>query len=74
MMQRFVITLTASDQGDVPAVIRLRRFLKMALRSFRLRCVRVEPGIGDTSYDRVVGGTAGRKAASHPQAGRGADF
>ena len=29
--------------SDVPAVVRLRRLLKYALRSCRLRCRRIEP-------------------------------
>ena len=35
--QRFRVHLEA-PADDVPAAIRLRRFLKMALRSFNLRC------------------------------------
>jgi hypothetical protein len=41
--ERYSIILQAiPDQGGAPAIIRLRRFLKAALRSYRLRCVRIE--------------------------------
>ena len=40
----FALTLQAvPGWGDVPAINRLRRFLKAALRSYGLRCVRCEP-------------------------------
>lgn len=35
------VTLQATG-SDVPAVVRLRRFLKMALRGYGLRCLDVE--------------------------------
>ncbi len=42
--ERYAIVLQAMpDQDGVPTIIRLRRFLKAALRSYRLRCVRCEP-------------------------------
>ena len=42
--ERFALVLQAvPEPGDVPAIIRLRRFLKAALRSYRLRCIRCEP-------------------------------
>jgi hypothetical protein len=40
--ERFLVTLEAPP-GGAPAAVRLRRFLKAALRSFGLRCVRVAP-------------------------------
>lgn len=42
----WVIHLVAIDDGGPPTEIRVRRFLKSALRSFGLRCVRVT---GETS-------------------------
>jgi hypothetical protein len=43
-IERFAIVLQATtDRDDVPAIIRLRRFLKMALRSYGLRCVEIKP-------------------------------
>jgi hypothetical protein len=37
--ERFQLTVEAvPGWGDVPAIIRLRRFLKAALRSYGLRC------------------------------------
>ena len=44
---RFALVLQAvPDPGGAPAIIRLRRFLKMALRSYGLRCVRCERAEG----------------------------
>lgn len=40
--ERVTITLEASGAG-APLMVRLRRFLKFALRTFGLRCVRVAP-------------------------------
>jgi hypothetical protein len=39
--------LLRAQPGKVPATIRLKRFLKLALRAFGLRCVAVEeiPGL-----------------------------
>ena len=37
---KFALTLQ-SVPGDVPAIIRLRKFLKMALRSYGLRCTEI---------------------------------
>jgi hypothetical protein len=34
----FALTVQAVPGSDVPAIIRLRRFLKMALRSYGLKC------------------------------------
>ena len=42
--ERFALVLQAvPDPDGAPSIIRLRRFLKMALRSFGLRCVKIEP-------------------------------
>lgn len=41
MAERFTLTLEASN-STVPAIIRLRRLLKLALRTFGFRCVRCE--------------------------------
>lgn len=42
--ERFALVRQAvPDPGGAPAIIRLRRFLKMALRSYGLRCTRCEP-------------------------------
>jgi hypothetical protein len=41
---RFALTLQALPnwgEGDVPPIIRLRRFLKAALRSYGLRCTEI---------------------------------
>jgi hypothetical protein len=38
--ERFTVDLVALPD-EVPAVVRLRAFLKRALRSYRLKCVRV---------------------------------
>jgi hypothetical protein len=41
--ERFTLVLQAvPDPGGAPAITRLRRFLKMALRSYGLRCDRIE--------------------------------
>jgi len=40
--ERFVLTLESLPE-KVPSEVRLRRLLKLALRAFGLRCVRVEP-------------------------------
>jgi hypothetical protein len=39
--ERFVVELVAQPDGDAPAVIRLRHFLKAALRAWGLRCTGV---------------------------------
>lgn len=44
--ERFALVLRAvPDPGGVPAIIRLRRFLKMSLRSYGLRCVSIRPAL-----------------------------
>lgn len=40
VLDRHEVKTEAMVAGDVPAVIRLRRFLKLALRSYGLRCTR----------------------------------
>ena len=40
--ERFTITLEC-PQHPLPAIQRLRAFLKFALRSAGLRCIRIEP-------------------------------
>jgi hypothetical protein len=37
----FRVTLSALPAWSVPAVLRLRRFLKAALRAYGLRCIEV---------------------------------
>jgi hypothetical protein len=39
--ERYTIVLQAMP-SDAPAIIRLRRFLKAALRSYRFRCIGCE--------------------------------
>jgi len=39
---RYVLTVEALPD-DVPAAVRLRRLLKLLLRGYRFRCVRVAP-------------------------------
>jgi hypothetical protein len=40
---RYLVTLEAlPDENNVPVPIRLRHFLKTALRAYRLRCRRIE--------------------------------
>lgn len=34
----YAVTLTDTGQSDIPAIIRLRRFLKAALRAYGFRC------------------------------------
>jgi hypothetical protein len=44
---RYALTLQAlPDVAGVPPIIRLRRFLKAALRSYGLKCTRCEPADG----------------------------
>jgi len=40
-IEQFTITLQA-QQSKTPAIIRLRRLLKMALRTFRIRCIEIK--------------------------------
>ena len=42
--QTYLLTLTAAGAGP-PAEVRLRRALKWLLRSFGLKCVKVEPAV-----------------------------
>jgi hypothetical protein len=44
--ERYLLTLEAPP-GDVPAAVRLRRFLKSALRAHGLRCVSARPDAED---------------------------
>jgi hypothetical protein len=50
---RFALVLQAMpDPSGAPAIIRLRRFLKMALRSYGMKCIRceaIEPALGAPS-------------------------
>lgn len=41
--ERYVVTLEAMP-SDAPAIIRLRAFLKAALRSYRLKAVKIVEG------------------------------
>ena len=49
----FALTLQAVPGSDVPAIIRLRRFLKAALRGYGLRCIRAEEIHPETDSQRV---------------------
>ena len=40
MKERFIIELQAAP-GGIPAIVRLRKFLKMALRSYGLKCIAI---------------------------------
>jgi hypothetical protein len=40
--ERFELVIE-SEPSDVPAILRLRQFLKAALRQYRLRCVSIKP-------------------------------
>lgn len=42
-MSRWLLELQADSGGDVPPEIRLRRLLKFAGRTCRLRCVAIRP-------------------------------
>jgi hypothetical protein len=44
--ERYLLTLEAPP-GDVPAAVRLKRFLKSALRAHGLRCVQARPDAED---------------------------
>jgi hypothetical protein len=60
---RYVVTLTSEGNNPIPTMIRLRKFLKLALRAFGLRCVAVvqegsEPTGGQGHADGA-GGTNG---------------
>jgi len=51
---RLTVTLTlvgAGDDGDAPAIIRLRRLLKECLRRWAFRCTRAVRDQGDRSGD-----------------------
>jgi len=51
--ERFSLTLQAlPDPDGVPAIIRLRRVLKYALRVCRLRCVAIEPADGPRDLEQ----------------------
>ena len=39
--ERYTITMVSAGGSDVPVVNRLRRFLKMALRAYKLKCVEI---------------------------------
>lgn len=43
MNERYTIELEAVAGWRVPGIVRLRKALKLLLRSFGLRCVRCEP-------------------------------
>lgn len=47
-MSRYVVTFEAQDHA-VPAMNRLRKLLKIALRSFGLRCLSLEAATGPVS-------------------------
>jgi len=40
---RFVLVVEAEGRDGPPVIIRLRKFLKCALRSFGIRCVSIRP-------------------------------
>jgi hypothetical protein len=42
------LTIRALPDAEVPAAVRLRRWLKLGLRSFRLRCTEIEGLAGKT--------------------------
>ena len=41
--QRYTLVLEATPRHHAPAIVRLRRLLKVALRTFGLRCVECRP-------------------------------
>ena len=45
----FILEIEVEPYGDIPGIIRLRSFLKAALRSWRIRCRRIEPLIEDST-------------------------
>ena len=49
----FALTLEAVPGSDVPAAIRLKRFLKSALRAYGLRCTRAEEIHPAAALDRL---------------------
>jgi hypothetical protein len=63
--ERFTLTLAAvPDQNAVPAVIRLRRFLKAALRCYGLRCTDCR-AVSETQADHGEGDATVGTAAKH---------
>ena len=64
LRERFVLTLEVMPDGSATAVIRLRRFLKMAKRAYGLRCTRAE-AFPDTPTAEHEEGTA--RACPIPQ-------
>lgn len=48
--ERFVLELEALEDS-VPVPVRLRRLLKIALRTLRLRCTRIVPAGSDVNVD-----------------------
>ena len=55
--QRFTLVVQDAGQAQAPLVHRLRSFLKMALRSYRIRCVSIQEllpeGADDTDTQEV---------------------
>lgn len=42
--ERWRVTVIADDDGDPPAALRVKKWLKNALRSFGLRCIWMDSG------------------------------
>jgi len=63
--ERFTLVLQALPDG-VPAIIRLRRVLKAALRSYGLRCVQCGRRRSNPPRGRTIAGFPG-KSAKHPR-------
>lgn len=53
MKQRFTIILEGDDDVT-PVVIRLRHALKLLLRAFGLKCVRIEPGASQPPREKTI--------------------
>jgi len=69
--ERFALTLEAIPDGGAPAVIRLRRFLKAALRSYGLRCTFAvaladDPGTPASDSERGDRGGRDRQRPTRP--------
>ena len=70
--ERFALVLQAiPDPGGAPAMVRLERFLKVALRAYRLRCVRCEPLPAEQDHDAEAEAMNGSPSPNGANGGAG---